>query len=91
MPEAPKQNFFAKLFSATNVIDADQLCKSPRHAFLGLVSLCFSISVGEAAGKAPLGVAKKEDLNMGQLRGKADSASSIVSDTRMVSVFRIEQ
>ena len=43
--------------------------------------------VGEAAGKAPLGVAKKEDINvnMNQLRGKADSANSVINDTRMVS------
>jgi hypothetical protein len=40
---------------------------------------------GEAAGKAPLGVVKKEDvnLNMNQMRGKAESASSVVNETRM--------
>ena len=38
--------------------------------------------VGEAAGKAPFGVAKKEDVNMNlnQLRGKADSANSVISE-----------
>lgn len=40
--------------------------------------------VGEAAGKAPLGVVKKEEVNMSQLRGKADSASGVVNETRMV-------
>lgn len=50
-------------------------------------------SVGEAAGKAPLGVAKKEDVNINQLRGKADSAMGVVSDTRMVKekAIRIEK
>jgi hypothetical protein len=44
--------------------------------------------VGEAAGKAPLGVIKKEDvnINMTQIRGKADSASSAIHDTRMVKM-----
>jgi len=27
MPEAPKQNFFAKLFASNSMIDSDQLCK----------------------------------------------------------------
>jgi hypothetical protein len=27
MPEAPKQNFFAKLFASNAMIDPDQLCK----------------------------------------------------------------
>jgi hypothetical protein len=27
MPEAPKQNFFAKLFASNAMIDSDQLCK----------------------------------------------------------------
>ncbi len=27
MPEAPKQNFFAKLFTTNSIIDSDQLCK----------------------------------------------------------------
>jgi len=42
--------------------------------------------VGEAAGKAPFGVIKKEDVNvnMNQMRGKVDSATSVVNDTRMV-------
>lgn len=40
--------------------------------------------VGEAAGKAPLGVAKKEEVNINQLRGKADSASNVINETRMV-------
>jgi hypothetical protein len=26
MPEAPKQNFFAKLFASNAMIDPDQLC-----------------------------------------------------------------
>ncbi len=43
--------------------------------------------VGEAAGKAPLGVIKKEDINanINQMRGKADSATSVVNDTRNVN------
>ena len=47
----------------------------------------FVFAVGEAAGKAPFGIAKKEDvnLNMNQMRGKVDSATSAVNDTRMVS------
>ena len=45
----------------------------------------FLCSVGEAAGKALLGVAKKEDVNINHLRGKADSANSAIHDTRMVS------
>ncbi|CAF1230907.1 unnamed protein product [Adineta steineri] len=66
MPEAPKQNFFAKLFTTNSVLDSDQL-------------------FGDAAGKAPLGVVKKEDVNvnMNQLRGKADSAAGVINDTRM--------
>ena len=44
--------------------------------------------VGEAAGKAPLGVAKKEDVNISQLRGKADSASGVINETRMVFRMR---
>lgn len=28
MPEAPKQNFFAKLFTSNSIIDSDQLCKN---------------------------------------------------------------
>jgi hypothetical protein len=28
MPEAPKQNFFAKLFAANSMIDPDELCKN---------------------------------------------------------------
>jgi len=27
MPEAPKQNFFAKIFASNSIIDTDQLCK----------------------------------------------------------------
>lgn len=27
MPDAPKQNFFAKLFATNAIIDSDQLCK----------------------------------------------------------------
>lgn len=27
MPEAPKQNFFAKLFASNTMIDSDELCK----------------------------------------------------------------
>lgn len=44
------------------------------------------VSVGEAAGKAPLGVAKREDVNVNinQLRGKTDSANSVINDTKMV-------
>jgi syntaxin-binding protein 5 len=26
MPEAPKQNFFAKLFTSNSILDTDQLC-----------------------------------------------------------------
>jgi hypothetical protein len=46
--------------------------------------------VGEAAGKAPFGVIKKEDVNvnMNQMRGKVDSATSVVNDTRMVRLIK---
>lgn len=46
----------------------------------------FLLLVGEAAGKAPAGVIKREDanVNMDQLRGKANSATSAIHDTRMV-------
>ncbi len=27
MPEAPKQNFFAKLFASNSMVDTDQLCR----------------------------------------------------------------
>ena len=60
-----------------------------------LLTLCISYKhkhhlfslVGEAAGKAPFGVVKKEDVNvnMTQMRGKVDSVSGVVNDTRMVS------
>ena len=42
--------------------------------------------VGEVAGKAPLGIAKKEEVNihLNQMRGKVDSATGVVSETRMV-------
>ena len=33
MPEAPKQNFFVKLFAANAVVDPDQLCKILREDF----------------------------------------------------------
>lgn len=48
--------------------------------------------VGEAAGKAPFGIVKKEDVNvnMTQMRGKVDSVSGVVNDTRMVSSIEIE-
>jgi hypothetical protein len=85
MPEAPKQNFFAKLFASNAMIDPDQLCKfiwkKNQTLFYDYLFL-----VGEAAGKAPAGVIKKEDVNVNinQLRGKSDSASSAIHDTRMV-------
>ncbi|CAF4274334.1 unnamed protein product [Rotaria socialis] len=65
MPEAPKQNFFAKIFASNTSLDSDQL-------------------FGEAAGKAPYGVAKKEDVNanMNRMRGTVDSACGAVNDTR---------
>lgn len=50
---------------------------------IDFVCICL---VGEAAGKAPFGVAKKEEVNMNQLRGKVDSATGVVNDTRMVSL-----
>jgi hypothetical protein len=42
--------------------------------------------VGEAAGKAPAGVIKKEEvnININQLRGSTNSASSAIHDARMV-------
>ncbi|UJR23337.1 hypothetical protein I4U23_026351 [Adineta vaga] len=64
MPEAPKQNFFVKLFTTNSPIDSDQL-------------------FGEAAGKSPFGIIKKEEVNMNQMRGKVDSATGVVNDTRM--------
>ncbi len=86
MPEAPKQNFIMKLFAANSDIDSDQLCKILFFNF-HWQSNWFPHLVGEAAGKAPLGVVKKEDvnLNMNQMRGKAESASSVVNETRMVN------
>ncbi|CAF3849723.1 unnamed protein product [Rotaria magnacalcarata] len=65
MPEAPKQNFFAKIFASNTSLDSDQL-------------------FGEAAGKAPYGIAKKEDVNanMNRMRGTVDSACGVVNDTR---------
>lgn len=87
MPEAPKQNFFAKLFASNAIVDPDLLCKIyfqqknlSFHLFISLV--------GESAGKAPAGVIKREDINvnMEQLRGKANTTNSVVHDTRMVSV-----
>lgn len=92
MPEAPKQNFFAKLFAANNVIDSDQLCKK-KTIFKDKYFLNFSLNnlwlslVGEAAGKAPAGVAKREDINLNQLRGKTDSANNVLHDTRMVKYY----
>src|SRR5690349_6642889 len=85
MPEAPKQNFFAKLFASNSMIDPDQLCKFIYKVFF-LLFFFFLFTVGEAAGKAPAGVIKKEEINvnMNQLRGKADSATSAIHDTRMV-------
>jgi syntaxin-binding protein 5 len=71
MPEAPKQNFFAKLFASNAMIDPDQL-------------------FGEAAGKAPAGVIKREDVNvnMDQLRGRANTANNAIHDTRMKLIER---
>jgi hypothetical protein len=45
-------------------------------------------SVGEAAGKAPAGVIKREDVNvnMDQLRGRANTANSAIHDTKMVEI-----
>jgi hypothetical protein len=71
-----------------NYVRLSELCSLARNI------LCLSrFLVGEAAGKAPLGVAKKEDVNvnMNQLRGKADSASSVINDTRMVSEERVHE
>jgi hypothetical protein len=53
----------------------------------------FVCLVGEAAGKAPFGVAKKEDVSIisSQLGGKADSAASVMSDTRMVSDIDVNE
>ena len=43
--------------------------------------------VGEAAGAAPAGIVKKEDVNMNinRMRNKADSANNVVNETRMVN------
>jgi hypothetical protein len=43
MPEAPKQNFFAKLFASNQIIDPDQLCKSFSQikSFFFLLNLFF--------------------------------------------------
>jgi hypothetical protein len=84
MPEAPKQNFFAKLFASNAMIDPDQLCKYSFRYFYRIKPSYFL--VGEAAGKAPAGVIKREDVNvnMDQLRGRANTANSAIHDTRMV-------
>ncbi len=86
MPEAPKQNFFAKLFASNAMIDPDQLCKFLLQKPFFSYEIFFL--VGEAAGKAPAGVIKKEDVNvnMDQLRGKASTANSAIHDTRMVRI-----
>ncbi len=46
--------------------------------------------VGEAAGKAPFGIAKKEDVNanINQMRGKVDSTTGVVNETRMVNSMK---
>jgi len=89
MPEAPKPNFFAKLFVSNPVVDSDELCKIFLENFNKKKMFVVFFSVGEAAGKAPLGIARKEDvnININQMRGKADSATSVVNDTRMVKVL----
>ena len=43
MPEAPKQNFFAKLFATNAMIDPDQLCKIFIEILL-FINDCFSSS-----------------------------------------------
>ena len=84
MPEAPKQNFFAKLFASNAMIDPDQLCKISFRYSHPLGPPYFL--VGEAAGKAPAGVIKREDVNvnMDQLRGRTNTANNAIHDTRMV-------
>lgn len=84
MPEAPKQNFIVKIFASNSDVDSDQLCMM--FASVINTNRNYFHLVGEAAGKAPLGIAKKEDVNanMNQLRGKADSASGVVNETRLV-------
>ncbi len=88
MPEAPRQNFFTKLFTSNSVIDSDQLCMI--YWKFSFDEHCRLFLVGEAAGKAPFGVIKKEDVNvnMNQMRGKVDSATSVVNDTRMVRLIK---
>ncbi len=88
MPEAPKQSFFTKLFTSNSVIDSDQLCMI--YWKIWFDENCLLFLVGEAAGKAPFGVVKREDVNanMNQMRGKVDSATSVVNDTRMVSSIK---
>jgi syntaxin-binding protein 5 len=85
MPEAPKQNFIVKFFASNSDVDSDQLCKFISFDFVR--NQLNSYLVGEAAGKAPLGVVKKEDVNVNinQMRGKAESVGSVVSETRMVN------
>ena len=85
MPEAPKQNFIVKFFASNSDVDSDQLCTI---VFLMFVVFMIFPLVGEAAGKAPPGVAKKEEINMNQLRGKADSANCVINETRMVFEMR---
>jgi hypothetical protein len=59
-----------------------------KNSFFFFFFIKFSFVVGEAAGKAPAGVIKKEDvnINMDQLRGKANTANSAIHDTRMVRI-----
>ncbi len=86
MPEAPKQNFITKFFASNSGVDSDQLCKFIFSQFSLSIKMDSHL-VGEAAGKSPLGVAKKEDVNfnMNQMRSKAESASGVVNETRMVN------
>ena len=60
-------------------------CQSESKQPFNVLSLVVSL-VGEVAGKAPLGIAKKEEVNVNltHMRGKVDSATGVVSETRMV-------
>ena len=85
MPDAPKQNFFAKLLPWNTTINFDELCEYLSRS--SLVSAFVGVPVGAVAGTTLSGVVKKEDVNMNlnQLRAKADCESNVFQDTRQVS------
>ena len=77
------QNYLHLTLSLNPIYYVRSISNDENLSFNLFVSL-----VGETAGKAPAGVIKREDINvnMDQLRGKANTTNSVVHDTRMVSI-----